>query len=533
MRLPSALTPLAHRQFTWICAGTTITALGTWIQSTASAWVMTDLAPDALMVSLTQAAAQLPALFLVIPAGALADLVDRKRYLVLTNAWMFATSALLAVLWAADQIGAWRLLALTALLAAGSALNAPAWSSSVALTVPREDLSQAVVLNSMGFNLARALGPALGGVMVAAAGAALAFAANAVSFAIVAIICGVVLRFAGMPGSNGLPPEPKGRAILLGLRYVAAEPNVRAVIVRSLAFYGMASAIWALLPLYVRQVLGLTATGYGAMLGATGAGAVLGGIFMPYLSGCLSRDGQVMLGGIVCSAMLIPVALSASPAMAACAMIVFGCGWIVAASNLLAAVQLASAPWVRARSVAVYQAIFNGGMGVGAIVWGWLAENAGLSGTLLAAGLGGVGISLFARSHPLRDEIVDPALPPAAAPPTIVPHDLISPILSSLRHSVIVTISYTIDHENVDAFRAAMMELAAARRRDGATAWMLGRDVEQPERWLEAFRLPDWLELHRGIARVNLVDAAATQVARAFHHGDRPPQICVMIIEQG
>lgn len=529
----SALAPLGHRQFAWLCAGTAISALGTLIQSTASAWVMTDLVPDPLMVSLIQAAAQLPVLFLVVPAGAFADLVDRRRYLVLTNAWMCATSAVLAVLWALGEVGPWLLLVLTALLAAGSALNAPAWSSSVGLTVPRDDLSQAVVLNSMGFNLARALGPAMGGVIVAAAGAVFAFVANAASFAIVGVICSVFLRFEGSPRSDDLPPEPKGRAILLGLRYVTAEPNVRAVMVRSLAFYGMASAIWALLPLYVRQVLGLSAVSYGAMFGAIGAGAVLGGMLMPRLNVWLSRDDQVMVGGVVCSAILIPVALLPSPIVTACAMVVFGCGWILAASNLLAGVQLASAPWVRARSVAVYQAIFSGGMGAGAIIWGWLAENAGLSGTILAAALGGIGMSLVARTHPLSDEIVDPSLPPAIAPPSIVPHDMMSPTLRSLRHPVIVTITYTIDHEDTDVFRAAMVDVAAARRRDGATAWMLGRDVEQPERWLEAFRLPDWLELHRGVGRVNLIDATATQAARAFHRRERPPEVCVMLIEQG
>ena len=301
MSLPLVLAPLKHRQFAWLCAGTMIAALGTWIQSTTSAWIMTDLAPDALMVSLTQAAAQLPILFLVVPAGALADLVDRRRYLVLTNVWMLAAAALLAVLYALGLVGPWLLLALTALLSVGVALNAPAWSSSVPLTVPRDDLPRAVLLNSMAFNLARAIGPALGGILVAAVGAAYAFALNAASFALVAVISGAVLAFPVVRPLGGLPPESKGRAILLGFRYVAAEPNVRAAMVRSLAFYGLASAIWALLPIFVRQKLGMSAAGYGVMLGATGVGAMLGGIMMPWLNGRLSRDNQVMLGGVVCS----------------------------------------------------------------------------------------------------------------------------------------------------------------------------------------------------------------------------------------
>ena len=313
MRFPSALTPLAHGQFAWFCTATTTAGLGAWIQSTASAWVMTELAPDPIMVSLVQAAAQLPVLLLVVPAGALADLVNRRRYLILTNAWMFFIAALLAGLYALGQVGPWLLLVLTALLAAGAALNSPAWSSSLTQMVPRDALAQAVAVNTMSFNVARAVGPSLGGILVAVGGAALAFAANAVSFAIVAIICGAVLSLTTASRPDGLTAEPKGRAILLGVRYVAAEPNLRAAMVRSLAFYGMASAIWALLPLYVRQVLGLSAASYGALLGATGVGALVGGLVMPHIRAWLSRDGEVMLGGILCSATLIPVALLPSP----------------------------------------------------------------------------------------------------------------------------------------------------------------------------------------------------------------------------
>src|SRR3954447_4697619 len=532
MRFPSALAPLAHGQFAWFCSATTISGLGTWVQSTASAWVMTDLAPDALMVSLIQAAAQLPVLLLVVPAGALADLVNRRRHLILTNAWMFFVAVLLAGLYALGQVGPWLLLALTALLAAGAALNSPAWSSSLTLTVPREALAPAIAMNAMSFNVARAVGPSLGGILVAVGGAALAFAANAASFVIVAFICGAVLRLSETPRADALAAEPKGRAVLLGLRYVAAEPNLRAAMVRSLAFYGMASAIWAILPLYVRQVLGLSAAGYGALLGATGMGAVAGGLVMPHVRAWLSRDGEVMLGGVLCSATLIPVALLPSAAVAGAAMVVFGFGWILATSNLMAAVQLASAPWVRARGTAVYQAIFSAGMGIGAMVWGWLAESAGLPGTLLAAGLGGVGMAVVGRAYALSDDIVDPSLPPPVIPPTVVAHETMARELISSQHPVVVAITYKIAHEDADAFNAAMVDVARSRRRNGATAWLLGRDVGEPERWLECFRLRDWLELQRGVSRVNLMDATATQAARALHRGEQPPEISVLAIEQ-
>ena len=440
-------------------------------------------------------------------------------------------ATLLAVLYALGLVGPWLLLALTALLSAGVALNAPAWSSSVPLTVPHHELSPAVLLNSMGFNLARAIGPASAGIIEAGVGAAFAFALNAASFALVAVISGAILVFPVTRHLGGLPPESKRRAILLGFRYVGAEPNVRAAIVRSLTFYGLASAIWALLPIFVRQKLRLSAASYGMMLGATGVGATLGGIMMPWLNGRLSRDSQVMLGGVVCSATLLPVALLSSTVATVCAMIVFGCGWILAASNLLATVQLASAPWVRARCVAIYQAIFNGGMGFGAIAWGWLAESAGLSGPLLATGLGGIGMALVSRAYPLGDEIIDPSLPSPVTPAIVIAHDMMLSDPEALRQSVVVTIAYEVNYEDADAFRAAMCDVAAARRRDGATAWTLGRDIERPGRWLEAFRIPDWWELHRGIARMNFADGAATQSVREFHHGKRPPDVSVMVIE--
>ncbi|WP_270934595.1 MFS transporter [Falsiroseomonas oryzae] len=528
----SALAPFRHRLFLWLWTGNAVSALGTWIQSTASAWVMTDLAPDPLMVSLTQAAAQLPVLLLALPAGALADVVDRRRYLVWTNLCMLACAGLLAITYAAGMVTAWTLLGLTALLAAFSAMNNPAWASSVPLTVPRQDLPQALVLNSIGFNVARAVGPALGGLIVAGAGAAAAFAANAASFAMVALLVASVLVLPRVQGLAGVPPEPPLQAMRLGLRYVRAEPAVRVALVRSAAFYAFASAIWALLPLYVRDVLGLASASYGLMLGCIGAGAVLGGLLMPRLGGRLSRDGFVMVAGLLTGGALLPVALLPYPPVVAGAMLLFGTGWIIGSSNLQTTVQLASAPWVRARGLATYQAIYNGGMGLGAIGWGWLGTHAGLTGTILAAGLGGMVMALVARLQALPGEIEDPSLPAARPLPRLeVQQEMLAGLVGP-RHPVLVTIAYSVEPADIPGFRAAMRELSAARRRDGAVAWMLTRDVERPQLWIETFRLPDWHELRRGAARVNLADDTASARARAFHKGDSPPELRVLIADE-
>jgi MFS family permease len=265
--------PFASRAFFWLWLANTVSALGTWIQNAASAWIMTDLAPSPIMVSLVQAAAQLPTLLLALPAGALADLMDRKRHLIVTNMLMLAASALLGILAALGGVDATILLSLTAVLAVGAALNSPAWAASVPQTVPRRSLTQALVLNSIGFNIARAIGPAIGGLILSVAGATVAFAANAASFAFVALITGVLMTFPSRQASPGVPPEPFRSAMRIGLAYALSEPVVRSTLVRSAAFFGCASAIWALLPLYVREVLGLSSASFGLMMGVIGAGA--------------------------------------------------------------------------------------------------------------------------------------------------------------------------------------------------------------------------------------------------------------------
>lgn len=253
----STWAPFKSRAFVWLWLANVVSALGTWIQNAASAWIMTDLAPSPLMVSLVQAAAQLPVLLLAVPAGALADLMDRKRHLILSNMLMLAASAILAIVAALGRIDSTMLLLLTVLLAVGAALNGPAWAASVPLTVPRRSLTQALVLNAVGFNIARAIGPAICGLILAISGATAAFAVNAASFAFVGVVVGLMLTFPRMQGTNNIPPERFRSAMRIGIAYAISEPVVRSTLLRSAAFFGCASAIWALLPLYVRQVLGL------------------------------------------------------------------------------------------------------------------------------------------------------------------------------------------------------------------------------------------------------------------------------------
>ncbi len=528
----SAWAPFASHAFCWLWLANTVSALGTWIQNTASAWIMTDLAPSPIMVSLVQAAAQLPVLLLALPAGALADLMDLRRNLILSNLLMLAAAIGLAIVAALGRLDATILLALTAMLAVGAALNNPAWAASVPLTVPRQVLPEALVLNSVGFNIARAIGPAVGGLILTAAGATIAFAANAASFAFVALVVGILLSFPRKGMSTDVPPEQFRSAMRVGLAYVLAEPVVSSTLVRSAAFYGCASALWALLPLYVRDVLGLSSAAFGVMMGVIGAGAVLGGLIMPVLRKWMERNNLITAAGVACSLALVPLALVPTTMTAYPALLVFGIGWIVGASNLQATVQLAAAPWVRARALALYQAMFNGGMGLGALLWGLLGQHSGLTGTILAAGLVGCVIALLTRAVELPAEIGDPSAPALAVSRPLSVADEMAPLLHSARHRLVLAIRYRIDPADAAAFSAAMAEVRLARFRYGAVGWALSRDVSDPTHWVETFRIRDWHELQRAIEHYNLADSQAVVRARSYHVGAEPPQMTLLLQEK-
>ena len=528
----SAWAPFASRAFVWLWLANTVSALGTWIQNAASAWIMTDLAPNPLMVSLVQTAAQLPVLLLALPAGAIADLMDRKRLLILTNMLMLAASAILAIAAALGRLDSTILLSLTVLLAVGAALNGPAWSASVPLTVPRRSLAQALVLNSIGFNIARAIGPAIGGLILAVFGATIAFAANAISFAFVGVVVAILLNLPRTQTTSNVPPEPFHSAMRNGLAYARAEPVVRSALVRAAAFFGCASAIWALLPLYVRQVLGLSSSSFGLMMGVIGAGAVFGGLMMPSLNRLLSRNNLIMLAGASCGLALVPLAVFPSATTAYAALLVFGVGWIVGASSLQATVQLATAPWVRARVLSLYQAVYNGGMGLGAIFWGWFGERAGLTTTILAAGLVGCFIALLTRAIQLPPEISDPSAPAIAVPRALSIAEEMAPLLHSAKHRLLVAINYHVNPADAAAFRVAMADVRLSRYRDGAVGWALSRDVSDPTQWVEIFRTRDWHELQRGIERLNLADSEAVVRARSYHFGAEPPRVTLLLQER-
>ena len=291
MALPAALLPLRHPLFRMLWSANVVVSLGVWMQNTGAGWLMTSLDPDPLTVSMVQAATILPIFMLALPAGAIADIVDRRLFILGTQAWMLFAASVLAVLTYSGHMTSWGLLGLTFAIGIGTAMNAPAWGSVMAEAVPRQDLVQAIALNGVGFNLARAIGPALAGFLLLFGGPAFAFGLNAVSYL---AIVGVLLAWHRRHRPSVLPREHFLSAMRVGLRFVRYTPVMRASMLRSAAFFGAASAPWALLPLIVHDVLHMGAGTFGALLGLMGAGGVTSGLLLPQIRARLSRGNTVL-----------------------------------------------------------------------------------------------------------------------------------------------------------------------------------------------------------------------------------------------
>ncbi|HET8996815.1 MAG TPA: MFS transporter, partial [Acetobacteraceae bacterium] len=368
MRLPPALLPLRHQTFRRLWLASVIAWLGTWLQNTGAGWLMTILAPDPLIVAMVQAATIMPVFLLALPGGALADIVDRRVFLIGTQAWTILAATSLAVLTVAGGMTASWLLVLTFAIGIGSALTAPAWSAVVPELVPREDLVGAIALNGIGYNLTRAVGPALAGFLILLGGTSLAFSLYACS--IVAVIGALVMWKRGRR-FTGMPREQLISAMRAGVRFVRHTPAIQSAMVRTIAYSMPSAAPWALLPLFVHDRLGLGAGMYGVILGCMGIGGVTSGMLLPNVRRYLSRGNTVVVCTLFSCAGMTLLAVSHHWALAGLGMLLFGLGWTSAYATMQAAAQLVCPPWVRARSLAIYQLAQNGALTLGSFAWGW------------------------------------------------------------------------------------------------------------------------------------------------------------------
>jgi len=369
----SAWAPLRRPLFRDRLAASVVSNTGSWMQDTAGTWLMTALTSSPLLIALMQSAASLPVLLFGLPAGAMADIFDRRRLLLLWATWMLVAAALLSAFTLSGWIGPWILLLLTFLLNVGAAMNGPTWQAIVAELVPREELPNAIALNSAGFNLARALGPALGGLAVAAfasiwLGAGLVFCVNALSFVAVLV---VIYRWRRTPHfKSALPAERMVGSMRAGIRFTRFEPALHAILIRAFVQTFCVSAMWALLAVVAKADLHHGALGYGIFNGCIGIGAVLGAVCLPRLRRQLSADTIVFIATLAFTATLFVMAWVHHWLALIVALMLGGMAWTSTASSFNIAVQLSVPAWVQARSLGIYQMVFQGGLALGSAWWG-------------------------------------------------------------------------------------------------------------------------------------------------------------------
>jgi MFS family permease len=507
--------PLRWPVFRALFFATIASNVGTWMHDVAAAWMMTALSASPMVVALVPAAAALPIVLLALPAGALADVVDRRRLLIATQAWMMAASALLGALTLAGRVQAPLLLAATLALGIGTALTGPAWQAIVPELVARREIPAALALNGLAINAARAVAPAIGGLLVARAGPAAAFLLNAASF------LGVLFVLQGWDRParrSALPAETFLGALAAGVRYARHAPALRAVLLRAGAFTLCASALWALLPTLVRRSLAGGALDYGLLLACIGAGAVLAAFVVPRLRGVVTPDVQVTGASVLMAAALGATAFVREAAPLAAIMVAAGMAWLVALTALHAAAQAVLAPWVRGRGLAVLLLATYAGLTGGSLVWGAVATRAGL-----VAGFAAAAALMLAAVAATADRRLPAGAGHDPEPPCRWPVGGLADDPARARGTVLVTVEYVVDPASAASFAEAMAEVRTFRMRDGAMRWDLLSDPSRPGRYLESFLVESWTEHLRQHARLTEADRATEERARRFHTGSQPP----------
>ncbi|MDR2453880.1 MAG: MFS transporter [Bifidobacteriaceae bacterium] len=478
------LAPLGIGLFRTLWIAQLVSNVGSWMQAVGAQWLLVGGRDAALLTALVSAASLIPVFALSLPAGVLADSLDRRWVLVFSNAFMCLAAGLLALLTWSGNAGPAVVLMLTFALGCGTALGGPAWQAIQPDLVPRHLLLPASALSSANINIARAVGPALAGAVVAWAGPSLVFAINTVTF--LGVIGAVLLLRTQRRsrGSVGLAP-----AVAAGLRYVRNAPGVRRIALRAALFVVPGSALWALLAVVAHSGLHLGSRGYGLMLGALGGGAVGGALLLPFLRGRLSNNAILALSTLLYSACLVAVALTGSVGLVVAVLLLAGVGWVCCLSVLNTAMLLSLPNWVRARSMAVYNVVFMGGQGLGALFWGAVGNLLGPDAALLAAAAITLGClatmhlwplyratgTLDRTTQPMSESTPDDAVPASAGP-------------------VQIQIEYRVAADDESAFRRAARALASSRRRTGAVTWDLWQDVADQRVFIEQYTLPSWGE---------------------------------------
>ena len=483
--------------------------------------VIASLSDSDTLIALVQTANSVPAVLLALVMGSMADIVDRRLFAIASESWMLLSAAMLAALTLSDVITPGLALGLTFALGAGMATTFVIYQALTQDFVPRTDLPAAVALNGVAINLARAIGPALAGLIIAALSAGALFAVEAGLLVLIVALVALRVRPPGPAPASGERLAPAVRA---GIRFVRFSPPVRTVLLRGAAFSVSASALWALLPVAALGRLGLSDGSFGLLMGCVGAGAILGATMLPRLRRRFAFDRMIALASLGLAGGLIALAYVPSAELVAVTLVLTGACWLMVLSSLNTSAQRVAPGWVRARTLAAFQLVMQGGLAIGSLVWGLVtgAESVELALTIAAGGL--VAGVVLARRWPLaQSEQAD--LTPAGAwsDPNVDieprPHD----------GPVMITVEYEIDPDDAERFVAAMEELKRVRRRDGAYRWELYTDLERPGCYVEMFVVESWSEHLRQHGRLTVADLELTRLTRSFHRGERPPTVRHML----
>ncbi|WP_336777103.1 MFS transporter [Pantoea sp. USHLN256] len=512
--------PLRQRVFRMLWIATVVSNIGSWMNDVGVNWTMLTLSADPLSVALVQAASSLPMFLFALPSGVMADIVDRRKYLLFSQIWVFIAAAGLTFLSWAGLVTPMVLLIAAFLLSTGAAMSSPPFQAIVPDLVSKEELGPAIALNSLGINISRAIGPALGGLILSLAGPWMVFLLNALSVLGVFI---VLFVWKAQPSVQRLPPEHFFPAVRAGVRYVHAAPVLRNVLVRTVAFFVFGSAGWALLPLVARRELGLGPGGYGIMLGCIGVGAICGALLLPRMRKRFNPDRLMVLASIMFAITMLALAFIRHIWLLNAFEFFTGFAWIAVLSTLNLGAQRSAAKWFKARALAVYLTVFFGSMTLGSAIWGQLASHFSISLSLTVATLGMLLASLTVMRWRLDqdpDLNLDLSTVSDPLPELEIRHD---------RGPVMVSYHYQINRSDAHGFAVCMQDMRRVRRRGGAMNWSLYEDMLQPGIFVENFVVGSWMEHLRQRERYTINDQKIQDRVLGFHQGTELPAVRYLV----
>jgi MFS family permease/quinol monooxygenase YgiN len=512
-----ALSPLKDRTFrmlwlAWLAANMTM-----WMNDVAAAWLMTTLTTSPVMVALVQTASTLPVFLLGLPSGAMADILDRRRYFATTQLWVSINALVLAALSLADALTANLLLVLTFVNGIGLAMRWPVFAAIVPDVVPRAQLSPAIALNGIAMNLSRVIGPVLAGALLAVFSSAAVFVLNAL---LAGIAFTLILRWKHQPKASALPGERFVGAMRVGLNYALQSPRLKVILLRVFLFFLQSTALLALLPLVARRLHGGGPGTFTVMLACLGLGAIFAALRFPHWRARYSRDQFVLVGTLVQAALAVLIVYVPELWLALPAMALVGMAWISVANSLTISAQMALPDWVRARGMSIYQMALMGGAAAGSLLWGWVADWTSVATSVACASVFGVVVLVALRRLTIEGG-ADPDFSPVPLANTIEPPVGVEPEDGP----VMVTVEYLIDPARAAEFAEVMQRTRRARLRQGALSWGLFRDAAQPSRVIEYFVDENWVEHQRRLERFSAFDAGLRELRLAFHLGDEPPRV--------